>query len=201
MTSRPENPPSSARETAQGTRSHRPWGARRVTAAVAALVILLVAGCLLFETVWERTGNSPTVWWSSVSSGLANRPVDDSWILAGASLAVALGFWLIVLAVTPGMRRGLPLRVPSGGAGPMSAAVDRAGAALVLRDAAMRVPGVGAARVTVRRRRVKVVADVGFRELQDVKTEVTGAVHREERERLALARAPRLKVRVRRAKR
>jgi hypothetical protein len=166
---------------------------------VTALVVLLVAGALLFETVWQRAGNAATVWWKSVSDGLAGRPVDDTWILTGAAIAAAVGLWLIVLALTPGLRRKLPLRVPVGRKGRMRAELDRDGAALLLRDAAMRVPGVSRARVRVSRRRVKVRADASFRDPATVKSQVTDTVRREQRDRLALVRTPGLKVRVRRS--
>ncbi|WP_241787793.1 DUF6286 domain-containing protein [Streptomyces sp. PRh5] len=70
---------------------------------------------------------------------------------------------------------------------------------MILRDAALRVPGVSAARVRVRRHRVTVRADVRFRDTADVKDELTDAVRREERDQLALARTPRLAVRVHRS--
>lgn len=179
--------------------SRRPWGARRGPAAVAASLIALAAGALLFEAVWLRTGHRANAWWTHLTDELATRPVDDVWILTGAAVAAALGLWLIVLALTPGLRRQLPLRHPANSHGPVSAVLDRKGAGLLLRDAAMRVPGVSAARVRVRRRRVKVRADVRFREPADVKDELTDALRHEEHDRLALARPPRLAVRVRRS--
>lgn len=80
---------------------------------------------------------------------------------------------------------------------PARAELDRQGGVLLLRDAAMRVPGVRAVRVRVSRRRVKVRADVGFRDLAVVKVELRAAVRREEQEGLLLARHPRLSIRVR----
>jgi len=177
--------------------SRRSWGVRRVTAAVAATLILLGAGLLLFEAVWIRTGHDATAWWKTLTDEFASRPVDDVWILTGAAVAAALGVWLLVLSLTPALRRRLPLRVPADSHGHARAELDRKGAALLLRDAAMRVPGVSAARVRVSRRRVKVRADVGFGDPAAVKDELTDAVRREEHDRLALARPPRPKVRIR----
>lgn len=179
--------------------SRRPWGARRGPAGIAASLIALAAGALLFEAVWTRTGHRANAWWSRLTDEFATRPVDDVWILTGAAVTAALGLWLIVLALTPGLRRQLPLRHPTNSHGPTSAVLDRKGAALLLRDAAMRVPGVSAARVRVRRRRVKVRADVRFRDTADVKDELTDTLRHEEHDRLALARPPRLTVRVRRS--
>lgn len=205
VSARTSNTPTGSTRTADPPRTRtaaeaptrRPWGARRVTAAVAAVVLLLGAGLLLFETVWVRTGHGVTAWWSSLTGEFATRPVDDGWILTGAAVAAALGLWLIVLSLTPGLRRRLPLRVRDDDHGRTRAQLDRKGAALLLRDAAMRVPGVSAARVRVGRRRLKVRAVVTFRDPAEVKDELTETVRREEHDRLALARPPRPKVRVR----
>ncbi|MFE4535291.1 DUF6286 domain-containing protein [Streptomyces scopuliridis] len=168
-------------------------------AAAAASLILLAAGALLFEAVWVRTGHPATAWWTRLADELATRPVDDVWILTGAAVAAALGIWLIVLALTPGLRRQLPLRVPADSPGRMCAVLDRKSAGLLLRDAAMRVPGVSAARVRVRRRKVTVRADARFRDTADVKDELVDTIRREEREQLTLARPPQPKVLVRRS--
>jgi Family of unknown function (DUF6286) len=180
-------------------RSRRPWGVRRVPAAVAAALILLAAGVLLFEAVWTRTGHSATAWWTRLTDEFATRPVNDVWILTGASVAAALGLWLLVLALTPGLHRRLPLRVDATGHGGTRAVLERKAAALLLRDAAMRVPGVSSVRVRVRRRHVTVRADVRFRDTATVKDELAETVRREEHDRLALARPVRPKVRVRRS--
>lgn len=196
--------PTPAGSTRAAGRSHRepapphlPWGPRRITAAVAATLVLLSAGTLLFEAVWVRTGHRATDWWRTVTGELASRPVDDTWIVTGAAIASALGLWLLVLALTPGRHRRLPLRLPGGDGRHARAELDRQGGVLLLRDAAMRVPGVRAVRVRVSRRRVRVRADVGFRDLAVVKEELRATVRREEQEGLLLARHPRLSIRVR----
>lgn len=187
----PPHPQAPAEEPA-----HRPWATRRVPVAVTASLITLAAGALLFEAVWTRTGNNANAWWTTLTDQLAGRPVNDVWILTGAAVAAALGLWLIILAVTPGLRRRLPLRVPADG---IRAVLDRKGAALILRDAALRVPGVSAARIRVHRRRVKIRADARFRDTSDVKDDLTEAVQREQRDRLALARPPKPVIRIRRS--
>jgi Family of unknown function (DUF6286) len=177
----------------------RRWGVRRVPAVVAASVILLAAGALLFEAVWVHTGHHATAWWTTLTDEFATRPVNDVWILTGAAVAAALGLCLIVLALTPGLRRQLTLRVLINGHGRDCAVLDRKGAALLLRDTAMRVPGVSSARVRVHRRRVTVRAEARFRDTTDIKDELTEAVGRAEHDQLALAHSPRLAVRVRRS--
>lgn len=179
-----------------GHRTRRKWSGRRITAASVAAVILVAAVVTLVDVIAVRAGRPAAAWRRHLADELATRPVDDVWMLTGAAVAAAVGVWLIVLALTPGEHRWLPLRSPAG-CPRMRAFLDRDGAAVLLRDAAMRVPGVGAAHVLVRRHRIKARADVRFRDPRRVKDDLT-AVLGEERDRLALARPPRIAVRVRR---
>ncbi|MFD5635662.1 DUF6286 domain-containing protein [Streptomyces sp. NPDC127077] len=175
-------------------RAHRPWSARRIPAAVVAAVVLVAAGAALVDVVAVRAGRPAAAWRHHLADELATRSVDDVWMLTGAAVAAAIGVWLIVLALTPGRRHWLPMRSP---VPELRASLDRDGAAALLRDAAMRVPGVAKARIRVRRHRVKARADVRFRDSQQVKDDLI-AVLGDERDRLALARPPRIVVRVRR---
>ncbi|MEU0969921.1 DUF6286 domain-containing protein [Streptomyces sp. NPDC005917] len=176
----------------RGHRTHRPWSQRRIPAALVASVILVAAVAALVDVIAVRAGRPAAAWRRHVADELATRSVDDVWMLTGAAVAAAVGVWLIVLALTPGLRHWLPLRSPAPG---LRASLDRDGAADLLRDAAMRVPGVSKARIRVRRHRVKARADVRFRDPRQVKDDLT-AVLDEERDRLALARPPRIVVRV-----
>lgn len=185
-----------AGERDSGHRAHRPWSARRVPAALVASVILVAAVAALVDVIAVRAGRPAAAWRRHLADELATRPVDDVWMLTGAAVAAAVGVWLIVLALTPGLRHWLPLRSPVG-CPRLRASLDREGAADLLRDAAMRVPGVGAARVRVRRHRIKARADVRFRDPRQVRDDLT-AVLEEECGRLALARPPRIVVRLRR---
>ncbi|MFD7056296.1 DUF6286 domain-containing protein [Streptomyces mirabilis] len=182
-----------AGEHDRGHRTHRPWSARRIPAALVASVILIAAVAALFDVAAVRAGHPAAAWRRHLAGELATRPVDDVWMLTGAAAAAVLGIWLIVLALTPGLRHWLPLRSP---APRLRASLDRDGAADLLRDAAMRVPGVSRARVRVRRHRIKARADVRFRDPQQVKEDLT-AVLDEERDQLVLARPPRIVIRVR----
>ncbi|MER6037926.1 DUF6286 domain-containing protein [Streptomyces sp. NPDC001835] len=69
-------------------------------------------------------------------------------MLTGAALAAVGDVWLIVMALTPGLRRLIPMRSPA----KLRAQLDRDGAAMLLRDAALRVPAVPTARIRLRRR-------------------------------------------------
>lgn len=189
----PGSPNPTAGERDEGHRTHRPWSARGLPAALVASVILVAAVAALVDVVAVRAGRPAAAWRRHLADALATRPVDDVWMLTGAAVAAAVGIWLIVLALTPGLRHWLPLRSPAPW---LRSSLDRSGAADLLRDAAMRVPGVSKARIRVRRHRVKARADVRFRAPQQVKDDLT-AVLDEERDRLALARPPRIVVRVR----
>ncbi|WP_219822308.1 DUF6286 domain-containing protein [Streptomyces sp. Ru72] len=186
-------------EPARGARrrTHRPWSVRRIPAALTALVLAAATGTALVDAVAVRAGHHATVWRSTLAHELASRPVDDVWMLTGAAVAAALGLALVVLALAPGLRHALPLRPPANcPPRQLWATLDRDGAAVLLRDAAMRVPGVSRARVRVRRHRITALADVRFRDPHQVHDDLV-ALLREERDRLALVPSPRLAVRVR----
>ncbi|MGW1004312.1 DUF6286 domain-containing protein [Streptomyces sp. NPDC002520] len=183
-----------AGEHDRGHRSHRPWSARRLPAALVASLVLVASGAALIDVVAVRAGRPAAAWRRHLADELATRPVDDVWMLTGAAVAAVVGVWLIVLALTPGLRHWLPLRSPAPG---LRAALDRDGAADLIRDAAMRVPGVSKARIRVRRHRVKARVDVRFRDPRQVKDDVTSVLS-DESDQLALARPPRIVVRVRR---
>ncbi|MEW1912104.1 DUF6286 domain-containing protein [Kitasatospora sp. NPDC085895] len=179
-------------------RGHRMWSARRWPAAVAAALITAGAGLLLYDVCAVRAGRRAFTWRTRLAEELATRPVDDTWILVGATVAAALGLLLLVLALTPGKAGLLPMRAPEGGPG-IRAYLERRGAETVLRDAAWHVPGVARARIAAHRRRIDARADVRYRDLQEVHddlTQVLGAAC----DGLALTRPPRLRVRVRRSR-
>ncbi|MBL1110369.1 hypothetical protein JK361_38450 [Streptomyces sp. 5-8] len=164
-----------------------------MVSAAAAFVILVAAGAALVDVIAVRAGRPAATWRQELAHALATRPVDDVWMLAGAALAAAVGVWLLALALSPGLRRLLPMRSPAA----MRAQLDRRSAALLLRDAALRVPGVRNARIRLRRQRILARADVHFRDPGQVKTDLADALD-DARDRLALSRPPRIVVRVRR---
>ncbi|MGW7416313.1 DUF6286 domain-containing protein [Streptomyces sp. NPDC054863] len=182
------------------------WSARRIPAGVAATVLLGAAGLLLYDVLAVRSGRPGMRWRRELATALAERPLDQVWIQVGAGLVVALGLWLVVLAVTPGLRSLLPMRDPTqdstpqegAGDGEVRAGLERSAAALVLRDRAMEVPGVQGARVRVGRGRVTVRAVSHFRELADVREDL-GEAMRLGIDELGLTREPGLTVRVERA--
>ncbi|MFF3158145.1 DUF6286 domain-containing protein [Streptomyces sp. NPDC057910] len=178
-----------------GGRAGRFWSVRRVPAGLCALLILAAAGIFLYDIAAVRAHHSAMRWRSGLADWLAQHPVDDVSVLAGAAVVALLGLWLIVLALTPGLRGILPMRRRSSA---VRAGLDRAAAALVLRDRAMEVSGIQSARVRLGRRRVVVKALSHFRELDDVRADLDAALGAGIRE-LGLAGPPGLAVHVSRS--
>ncbi|MGW5849460.1 DUF6286 domain-containing protein [Streptomyces sp. NPDC055254] len=168
--------------------------ARRIPAALTALVVLGAAGLLLYDLAAVRAGRPGMVWRRQLSYELDRATPADPWVLlAGAALAAA-GLVLLLLALAPGLRGILPMRVPASARG-VRAGFGRKDAAQVLRDRAMEVSGVRSVKVRVGRSRVGVRATSHFRELDDVRADLD-AVLVVGIEELGLAHPPRRRVRV-----
>ncbi|MFH9862749.1 DUF6286 domain-containing protein [Streptomyces sp. NPDC017202] len=174
--------------------SGRFWSARRIPAAVVAALLAALAGVLLYDIAAVRADRPALHVRRELARQLAERPLDDTWVLVGAGVAAALGLWLVLLAVTPGLRDLLPMRRPHPD---VRAGLHRGAVRLVLRDRAMEVAGVQSVHVRSGRRRARVRAVSHFRDLDEVRAELDevlgGAVRG-----LGLARPPALSVRVRR---
>ncbi|MCC3653370.1 DUF6286 domain-containing protein [Streptomyces sp. S07_1.15] len=181
---------------AGGRATHRFWSTRRVPAAIVAVVAVAGTGLLLYDVAAVRAGGPAMRWRRVLADELATRPLDDRWVLAGAALAAAVGLWLLILAVTPGLRDLLPMRTPAG-SGDVRAVLGRSAAALILRDRAMEVPGVQSAHIRVRRRRVRARVTSHFRDPGDIRADLDAALTDGVRQ-LGLARRPSLSVRVHR---
>ncbi|MBY8887486.1 DUF6286 domain-containing protein [Streptomyces sp. PTM05] len=174
--SAPEEPPAAgatAYEAAPTSRARRFWSARRVPAAVTAALALAVTGPLLYDVASVRAGRHALAWRVRLAGQLSTRQLRDQWVLIGAGVAVLLGLWLIVLALTPGVRGVLRMRQV---AAPVRAGLDRTAAAGVVRQRVLSVPGVFAARATVTRRRIKVRAHSHFRDLDEVRGDLDAAL-------------------------
>ncbi|MFE7751444.1 DUF6286 domain-containing protein [Streptomyces sp. NPDC057428] len=177
-----------------GGRAGRFWAQRRIPAVLVALVVLGGAGILLYDIVAVRAGRPAMQWRRTLADDLASRHLDDVWVLTGSAVAAALGLWLLLLALTPGLRALLPMRRDHAG---VRAGLDRKAAAMVLRDRAVEVPGVQSVRVKMKRRKATVRAQSHFRELDDIRTDLDTVLGQAVRD-LGLARQPGLSVRVRR---
>ncbi|MET8245539.1 DUF6286 domain-containing protein [Streptomyces sp. NPDC005202] len=172
--------------------SGRFWSARRVPAGIVALLLLLAAGAFLYDVAAVRAHRPALRWRRELARQLAERPLDDTWVLVGAGVTAVLGLWLVVLAVTPGLRDLLPMRRTHPD---VRAGLYREAAALVLRDRAMEIAGVQSVRVRLRRRTADVRAVTHFRELDDVRADLD-AVLADAIRGLGLARPPALSVHV-----
>ncbi|MHC3468436.1 DUF6286 domain-containing protein [Streptomyces sp. 7R007] len=170
------------------------WSARRVPAAITALLLLVLAGAFLYDIAAVRAHRPALRWRRDLARQLAERPLDDTWVLVGAGVAVVLGLWLVVLAVTPGLRGVLTMRRTHPD---VRAGLHREAAALVLRDRAMEIAGVQSVRVRVGRARADVRAVAHFRDLDDVHDDLDATLS-DAIAGLGLAHPPALSVHVQR---
>jgi hypothetical protein len=181
-------------EDSGGRPAGRFWSARRTPATLVALAVLAATGPLLYDIVSVRADWPAASWRRTLAAELATRRLDDAAVVTTAVAAILIGGWLVALAVTPGLRGLLPMRRTSE---LMRSGIERAAAAVVLRDRAMEVSGVRSCRVTVGRRRVRAQAEAHFRELDVVRADLDAVLHHGIEE-LGLARRPGLTVHVRR---
>ncbi|WP_434597564.1 DUF6286 domain-containing protein [Streptomyces sp. A5-4] len=148
----------------------RAWSARRLPAALLALAGAALCGALLFDALTSG-GDTAVRLQEGVLDRLADTGYTGARVTAAGACVALLGVWLIVVAVAPGARRRLPMAT---GSPDVRADLDRGGAQRLLRDAALDVPGVTAARVRVRRgMRVGARVTVAFGDPADVRTAAT----------------------------
>ncbi|MEX0174165.1 DUF6286 domain-containing protein [Streptomyces sp. LMG1-1-1.1] len=168
------------------------WAVRRIPAGLLAAVVLGGAGLLLYDVAAVRADHPAMAWRRELADALATRPLDSTWVVVGAAVAVVLGVWLLVLAVTPGLRAVLPMRREHAD---VRAGLDREVAALTLRDRAMEVSGVQSVQARVGRSKAVVRAVSHFRALDEVRADIE-AVLATGIDELGLAHPPALTVRV-----
>ncbi|MFD8819679.1 DUF6286 domain-containing protein [Streptomyces sp. NPDC059627] len=173
---------------------HEPrfWSPRRAPAALVAVVVLVTAAAFLYDIAAVRAHHPAMHWRRALASRLAEQPLDGTWVLVGAGVAAALGLWLLVLAVTPGLRDLLPMRRTHPD---VRAGLRRDAAALVLRDRAMEISGVRRVRVRLHRSRAHVLAVSHFRELDEVRGDLEASLTDAIRA-MGLARPPTLTLHV-----
>lgn len=167
------------------------WSQRRIPALLAGLVLFAVAALFLYDLAMVRAGQDGGGWRRSLADELAERRLGDAAVVVGAVLAALLGLWLLVLALTPGLRSVLTMRGEPG----TRVGMERNAAALVLRDRMMEVPGVRSAEVKVRRSRVRARAVSHFRDPETVRAEADSAIWDGVRQ-LGLAKQPKLDAQV-----
>ncbi|WP_338320755.1 DUF6286 domain-containing protein [Streptomyces lonarensis] len=172
--------------------ARRFWSARRLPAAALAVLLLAALGPLLYDVAAVRADRPAAAWRTELADQLAARSLDDPWVVAIAVALVVVGLALIVAALTPGLRGVLPMRRTDARVRP---GIERNAAAQVVRDRAMDVAGVMSVRVRVGRSRVRVAARAHFRDLDEVRADLDGAMRHALAE-LDLAHRPALTVQV-----
>ncbi|MER5888709.1 DUF6286 domain-containing Asp23/Gls24 family envelope stress response protein [Streptomyces sp. NPDC001941] len=139
------------------------WSARRGPTAVVLLLAAAACGAVTADVVRvHATGAPAALWRTRAVDWLAGHGPGQLPLRVAGLVAVVLGAWLLVLALTPGRRGLLVLAAPGG---PVTAVVDRQAVASLVRDAVGDVDGVAAVRVRVGRRRVRVRAVLAFGEV------------------------------------
>jgi hypothetical protein len=167
---------SPAPETANSPRTPgRWWSRRRTPVALLTSAAALGCGALAVDLIEVHMAHHAAAAWriSAVHWLSGHGPGDPAVVIAGA-LTALLGVWMVVLAVTPGLRHRSTVRTA---AGRVDAAVDRSAVRSLVRDAVGDVPGIGAVRVRVRRRRITVRARLTFGDRAEASAAVTAAAH------------------------
>jgi hypothetical protein len=187
----PEPPSPEAGPTVRTPR--RRWSRRRLPVALLTAATTVGCGALALDLVRVRLADrAPAAWHTAAVHWLSGHGPGDPAVVASGALMGLAGVWMVVLALTPGgRRRSTVLSV----APRVDAAMDRSAVAALLRDVLGGVEGVGAVRVTVRRRRVAVRVGLAFGDLGQARAAVTATAHHA----LAacrLRRVPRLRVTV-----
>ncbi|MCB5905947.1 DUF6286 domain-containing protein [Streptomyces pinistramenti] len=183
---------------ADGRGGGRPRGRRRVRSVrrgpvvLPALMGLIGCAALLAPRFTASFGGQPPSWPDWLSGVPAAVHTTDWWVIGGASALALAGVAMVVLALTPGARRelaGEPL-LPG-----VRTSLDRRGVGALLRDTALRVPGISGARVRVRGRRAVVRAVLAFGDPTEALDALTAELAAR-RDRLGLVRPPRLVIRI-----
>jgi hypothetical protein len=167
---------------------------RRLLALVLAAALLLAAVIVVVEIVAAALGRPA---WVVSGEDWANRLRGYRWDDGVVRLALSGVLLVGLLLLTAGLYRGRPAELALTSTEPgVVLTASRRSVDRVLAAAARSIPGITSAKVSSRRRRVRVDAWTRLREAGDLRDRVDGAVQ-ERIDALALSRPPRLTVRVR----
>ncbi|MER5737660.1 DUF6286 domain-containing protein [Streptomyces sp. NPDC002262] len=183
----PEPRPGTA-ERASPAPAGRPWSSRRAAATGAASAVAVLSALTLWTVLHEHLPGIAAPPWGPARSW-TTVPGGRSLLRPAAWAAAAAGGWLILLALTPGHRRLLPLRCP----GPARAVVSRRHAARLVRAAVTEVPGLRVHAVRLTSREVTVRAEAAHGARRDLRDTATETVERALRS-MALGRAPEVRL-------
>lgn len=168
-------------ETGTGTgiavpAARRPWAQRRTPMVLLLLAAAAACALLLYDVVAVHAANRPAMGWRTrLLDWLSGHGPGDAVVTGLAVLIAVVGLWLLVLAVTPGHRRRLPLVTVEPG---LRAVLDRPAVAVLVRDAVGDVPGVTECGTRVGRRRIRVRAQLAFGDRATTEQAVTAAASR-----------------------
>jgi hypothetical protein len=178
-----------------GRPRRRAFRPRRVVPAVLVAAPLLGAALLVLVEVIAGLLHRPALVLPVTWLARLGRTSfwDDVPVLSGSATLAALGLFLLALALWPGRPRAVAMTSDDPD---VIIGVTSSGLRRYVEDAAVRVPGITAARTVVGPRRVRVRATTPLRDVSGLTEEVRAAVERRFEE-LALARPPRLRVTVR----
>ncbi|KND28727.1 DUF6286 domain-containing Asp23/Gls24 family envelope stress response protein [Streptomyces acidiscabies] len=166
-------PVSPAPRSDEGRTPRRWWSQRRVPVAVLTATAAAACGALAFDMVQVHTSHRAVAPWRvRAVDWLSGHGPGDPAVVAVGALTALLGAWLILLAVTPGRRRQSTVAASTAR---VDAAVDRSAVRSLVHDAVADVPGTGAVRVRVRRRRVSVRAGLRFGDRANTRDAVASA--------------------------
>ncbi len=165
---------------------------RAVPAAVLALALLAVCVIVVLSLVQRLTGARDSAVWAGIEHRLRETVWTDGWVAGFGAAAVLAGIVLLGLAVLPGRPVVLPLTADDG----IAAGVTRRGLRTALRAAAQSVEGVHSARVTLRRKTVRVVVRTPRAHPADLAEAVRAAVG-ERLGRIGPRSSPRISLRLR----
>ncbi|WP_405146183.1 DUF6286 domain-containing protein [Sphaerisporangium sp. NBC_01403] len=184
-------PPDERAQRRAATREFRP---RRTVAAAVTALLLAAAALVTFvgavaALARGRAQVPPLTWLGPIGRAHWSDPA----ALTTAAVACVLGIWLLILALTPGRPRAIPIasedpRTVTG--------ITRTGLSRHLATVAAKVDGVSRARVRLRRNRVHVTASTPLRDASGLPDQVTQAVV-ERLEELRPLRPVRVRVTVR----
>lgn len=151
----------------------RPWSPRRAATIGLAVAVALLSALMLWTVLQQHLpGTATPPWrqvrqWMTVSGG---RPH----VRLAAAVAAAAGGWLILLALSPGNRRLLPLRCPP----PARAVISRTHAARLIRAAVTEVPGLRVHAVRFTPRKVTVRAEAAYGTPRDIRGHTLETIER-----------------------
>jgi hypothetical protein len=131
---------------------------RALPAIVVALLLLAVCVAVVGVLVQHLTGTREFVSYADIVARLHAVAWADRRVAVGGVLAIAAGLALLLPALLPGRAVVLPLAGDDG----FTAGVGRRGLRRALRDAARAVDGVHAARVRLRRKKVRVTIRTAY---------------------------------------